>query len=258
MTPLSGCPAWSVALARAQQESRQRGDWGVSLLIPRALDNAGPRDQAWDWIARRYASLFPDWEIVVGLNPGTRWCKGAAVAAAMNRSRGAVLVIADSDCVVQPDALREAVRGVEQGAPWVVPHRLVHRLSEAQTAEWLASPAEGWRSPPSHNLARPSYAGFPGGGLVVVARPAFVATGGIPRIFVGWGEEDRVLALILDGLLGPHLRLGYDLVHLWHPQRSQYSFSALRNRRLRRKFELAAADPAALWRLVQRVRERAA
>lgn len=245
---------WPDALAEQQLASRRRGDRGVSVIVPRSPDGGGPRDRAWAWLARRYAALFPEWEVLEGMPPPGPWCKGAAVDQAVERARGAVLVIADADCVVAPEALREAVRRVEEGAPWVMPHRLFHRLNPSETAIWLGMPASEWRAPSAEVLAQRVYEGFPGGGLLVVSRPSFTAAGGIPRVFVGWGEEDRALALILDGLLGRHERLDYDLVHLWHPQESRRSLAARRNLFRFWRFARVANNPEALWRLVQRVR----
>lgn len=244
---------WPAAIVGQQLAGHQRGDRGVSILVPRAGDAGGPRDAAWAWLQKRYRALFPDWELLEGLAPRGVWCKGAAVEAALEQAHGAVLVIADADCVVAPAALREAVRRVEAGASWVVPHRLVHRLSQWQTSNYLTSPPGGaFLRPPTHDLARPPYEGFAGGGIVVLPRAGYVATGGIPRAFLGWGAEDEALALILDAFLGPHQRLEHDLVHLWHPPQPTRRTSKSRgNRDLFHYLRAAAGNLETLWGLVQ-------
>jgi len=202
------------AVVGAQLQALRRGDEGrVSILVPRRGDG-GPRDAAWAWLRRRYAELYPAWEIVEGTCPGEAWRKGVAVNDAARRASGDVFVVADCDCALPRAALTEAVAKLRPGC-WVIPHRLVHRLAEAPTARILggAPGTEGFGGP----TVREPYEGFAGGGVFVVSRAAFFAAGGFPTGFVGWGAEDETMATILNTLVGPWLRLEHDLWHLWHP-----------------------------------------
>jgi hypothetical protein len=239
-----------------QLEGWRRGCRGVSVVVPRAPDG-GPRDAAWRWVQARYRALFSDWEMVAAEGPaGETWCKGAVVARGLERARGRVLVVADADCVVAPEALREAVDLVERGAPWVVPHRMVYRLNEVETARWLARSPDSLSAPSSRpsDCARPPYLGYAGGGLVVVNRALYEVCGGIPRDFLGWGAEDEALAVILDTMLGPHHRLDYPLIHLWHPSARRGSLRAAyrANRTLLGHYLRARGNLPMMWALVQR------
>jgi hypothetical protein len=140
-----------------------------------------------------------------------------AAADALIRSHGETLIIADSDCVLPKEALIEAVELVRSGkAPWVVPHTLVKRLDREASAHVIA--ADPTVEPPfKGKLDRAQYTGFAGGGFIVVDASAWQAAGGIPTAFAGWGAEDEATAVILDTLVGPHVRLKHDLWHLWHP-----------------------------------------
>lgn len=225
---------------------------GVSVVIPWEPDG-GPRDRALEWVRRRYEALHPEWEVVVGRCPEAPWRKGVAIMDGIRRARGVVAVVADADVFVDPGTLREAVRRLRMGeAAWVIPHGKVYRLDEPSTARLLESdPAD---APPGGDLIRKPYRGFAGGGMVVVDRSEYQATGGIPEAFEGWGAEDECLGVILDTLLGRHDRLDADLWHLWHPPGRRTRDPGYRqNRALFRVFDRAAGDPAEMWELVQHV-----
>jgi hypothetical protein len=245
--------AWPAARTGAKLQSLRAGHRGVSVIVPRTVDGA-ERDAAWRWVRQRYETLFPDWRIIEGVGDANQWRKGEAIGKALKESTGSVLVIADADCVVPADALREAVAMVEAGTPWVVPHTLVHRLNPGETQAWLTTPVDRDVTPPDAGLMRGPYQGFSGGGILVVGRPEYEATGGIPRGFVGWGGEDEALSVILDTLIGPHARLPHDLIHLWHPtqrQRTTTRHQVHANRALYHRYLSCKDNPDLMWTLVQ-------
>jgi glycosyltransferase involved in cell wall biosynthesis len=242
------------ALTEYQLQAAQRGDRGVTVIVPRMHGDQPERSVAWGWLKRRLAAQFPDWQLVEGWT-GAPWRKGAAVANALTHASGRTLVLLDADCALPPEAFLEAVRLVESGqAPWVVPHTLVRRINQETTGELLAEAPTVTLPTPTLGLARPAYRGFAGGGCVVVSRAAYLATGGIPPQFVGWGSEDECLALVLDTLVGPHRRLKYGLLHLWHPERKRElgAMSLTRaNRDLLARYRAAAGHPSRMWQVVQ-------
>jgi glycosyltransferase involved in cell wall biosynthesis len=243
--------------AKLMNLRRQRH--GVSVLVPRRGDGA-ERDAAWQWVARRYAALHPDWEVVEGACPFPGpWRKGEAVADALHRSRGDTLVVADADCVLPDGALQEAVRLVQQReAPWVVPHTNVLRLTRKAT---LAFTGEDPTAAPPHgvergDLDRAAYTGFAGGGFIVVDASAWEATGGMPAAFAGWGAEDEATAVVLDTLVGPHVRLPNDLFHLWHPHARRSDTSKVQfahNRALFAAIRAYHGDPDGMFALLHRI-----
>lgn len=235
-------------------QSLRRGDMGTSLIVPLSDANPSSRQDSWDWLRQRYRALLPELEIVTAVYAGRPWCKGAAVNDAVARSTGEVLVIADADCWVAPHAIREAVEAVRTGAaPWVVPHGDVHRMDMESTDRVTAlEPSAGIDQVlQGAELIRRPYRGYAGGGVVVVSRPGFDYAGGFPDQFLGWGCEDEAFAVALDTLLGPHLRLGADLWHFWHPQGPRNAdVHYRRNRQLLASYRLASGDEDAMWRVV--------
>jgi glycosyltransferase involved in cell wall biosynthesis len=231
----------------------RRRHGGVSVLVPWRPDG-GARDRAWAWLRQRYGRLHPGWQIVESGPQTGAWRKGAAVADALDRATGDVLVIADADCVVEASELERATELVRsREAPWVVPHTRVKRLDEKSTAAVLGrDPAS---SDVSGRLSRQAYTGFAGGGIVIVRRSDYEASGGIPDRFEGWGAEDEALAAILDTLVGPHERFEGDLWHLWHgePRTRKAHRGSRENRRLFRLFQSARGHPDLMWELVHQV-----
>lgn len=241
---------------RAITENQLRGlraDWtGVAVVVPRDETPDAHRAAAWRYVREHYLTAHPDWQIVEGRSPADPWCKGAAVADALGRCGASTLVIADADCLISPDALREAVTAVRDGsAPWSVPHGDVHRLTEAATERFMNS-HEKEELP----LTRPAYPGFAGGGVFVVPRAAYEASGGIPRAFLGWGCEDEAVAVILDCLIGPHARGTTPLTHLWHPPQPTKADATVKttNRAKLRAVQAAArTGESTLWQVLTRL-----
>lgn len=234
---------------------RRKFDRGVSVIIPFRPDRA-ERDLSYDWVKRRYEGVHPDWEVVTGYCPDDEpWRKGVAVADALTRANGATLVIADSDCFIEPDALTNAVELVSRGqAEWVVPHTLVKRLDKESSVAVIGQDPCEVRNPEG-TLRRKSYEGYAGGGLLVVDRSDYEAAGGIPHVFVGWGAEDECLAVVLDTLIGEHTRFEYDLWHLYHsPTRRMRDSTYTANRSVLRLFMDYADDLDGMWDFVQHIR----
>lgn len=208
---------WRRAHTEAMLGALRRGCSGVSVIVPLGRREQPDRAKLWRHVRAWYEREFPAWEIVEGRAPIGPWCKGAAIADALERARGEILVIADADCLVDPVALEGAVSAVASGsAAWAVPHGDVVRLNAERTQAVLGGSVQPFEAHPDRQLARPRYPGFAGGGILVVPRVGYQAAGGIPRAFTGWGAEDQALAVILDCCLGPHWRGSADLVHLHH------------------------------------------
>lgn len=254
---------WTRSHVQAELAGLRRPYAGVDVVIPHRPDG-GPRDRSLAFTREHYAAQHPEWGVAVGTdNPAGRWSKGDAIRDALTRSSAAVIVIADGDCMVDAMALRGAVRLVETGAaPWAIPHRMVHRLSEPASLAWMArARAASHRLDVGDTFAasdiesedriRKPYVGFAGGGFIVVRRDRWDAMGGIPREFSAWGCEDEAVALILDTLLGPAVRGEADLVHLWHPPGERTKAPTYyANRQRLAKYRAAIGSADRMWELV--------
>lgn len=180
----------------------------VSIVIPWAPIGCPHRESAYAWVRARLAAAHPAWEVVEGVG-GAPWCKAAAVEDGLTRATGDVLIVHDADVVTD---LAPAVAALEGGAPWVMPHRVVRRLTlEASQAVYGGAAV-------SIDLAHDedAYRGWPGGGVVVLRCDDYERAP-LDRRFVGWSGEDASWSYALDTLVGPHVRFAADLVHLWHP-----------------------------------------
>jgi hypothetical protein len=118
-----------------------------------------------------------------------------------------MLVIADADVFVPPDALTEAAERAQSDVA-AIPHHRVHRLDQAATETFYGG---GWE--PTYD--RPPYRGVAGGGIVALRRDMYEHCPIDPR-FSGWGGEDVSWGWALNALGHVH-RGTADMWHLWHP-----------------------------------------
>lgn len=172
---------------------------------------------------------------------GDPWVKADAVADALSRADGDVLVVVDADVWV--DRLDVAVTVLGDVGRWVIPHHLVHRLTDPASEAVLAG-AEWADAAEMFGYAERPYPGWPGGGCVVVRREDYERAP-LDRRFVGFGQEDISWSLALDTLVGPHVRLDAPLWHLWHPPQPRL------NRRI------GSHEGEALWQRYRTARRRA-
>lgn len=219
------------------------------MIIPWGGDDPDRR-RAFDWCAARWRARYPDWQVMVGVDPYRQphdpWVKARAVHAAVHDTKAPVLVVADAD--VACDGTHLAVLAVDQGAPWAVPHKLVWRLTEPQTRMVFAGlPPE--RFGPDELEEHP-YPGIAGGGIVVIPRAAWDQAPLDPR-FEGWGGEDNAWGWALTTLVGAPWRGGWRLWHLWHPPQARLSrqTGSRASSDLRRRYRAARRNPARMSQL---------
>jgi hypothetical protein len=216
----------------------------VSVLVPARLD--AQRARLWEFLRPRWEAL--GYELVEGDSSTRAWCKARAVADALARAVGQVLVVADAD--VWCDGVPAAVAAVRRGAAWAIPHYRVCRLTRPATDEVLRSGAWPGRPVPTTYAQRP-YPGRPGGGIVVLSRDTYAKAPIDPR-FTGWGQEDESWALALGTLAGRCWRGTADLWHLWHDPapRLNRTTGSRQSMMLHRRYSLAARQPARMRALL--------
>jgi len=221
---------WTRQRTTAQLKSIRRNDHGVAIIMPRDRLSSD-RSRVAARVMAHYKANHPEWPIIIGHPRGTVWIKGEAIADALTRTTADVIIIADADCMVDPEALRMSVGAVLNGAAWSMPHRLVHRAGKQMTEQIYLSqePTAPLVLPDRHSVDRDPYEGFLGGGIVVTRRVWYEAIGGFPKTMRGWGSEDQALATACLTLLGPCIRGDADLLHLYHTpqQKEQRSISNL-------------------------------
>ena len=148
------------------------------------------REAAWEWVHKQYESL--GWPVYEGHAPVGKWCKAAALQDAISQTSADVLVVADAD--VWTDNLPAAIAAIAD-APWVVPHRVVYRLTEPASVRYMAG------EPDLTDLDQEPYIGRAGGGVTIVTRDVWEQVPMDPR-FLGWGDEDDAWCYALTTLIG--------------------------------------------------------
>lgn len=199
------------------------------------------REAAWAHLQRRWAHEHPGWEVVQGHAPDGPWCKADAVADGLARTIGDVLVVADAD--VWTEHVTDAVAAVEQGAPWTIPHLMVHRLTPDTTRDTILGVQPLTTGLP---VEREPYPGYPGGGITILPRALYEQVPLDPR-YRGWGQEDESWALALHTLAGEPWRGTEPLYHLWHPpqprSRTSRHWGSEESKALFHRYQRAAHNP---------------
>lgn len=169
--------------------------------------------------------------------------KAEALWPAIEASSAEIIAIHDAD--VWTEGLGDALRAVQEGAAWAVPHRTVIRLSEAGTRAYAVG--EPWEGQESDRRRL----GVVGGGVIVAHRDVLLDVPMDPR-FVGYGQEDASWGYALRCLVGEPWRGEADLIHLWHPPQGRLSrkYGSLESRRLFRRYYAARKNPEAMRSLI--------
>lgn len=223
----------------------------VDVIVPASTSDDAHRLASRQWVVRRYRTLHADWPVAVALHTGP-WCKAEAVNPIAADSDADVLVLADADSFVAPDALRASVADVTSGRhDWAVPAFQVRRMTEAASRAVLELDPDTLPDPRSPVVR--SHSLLPGGGIVVVSRALWLDADGYDPRFIGWGGEDYALGCALRALSGhyAHKQPGV-LWHLWHPPApSNGGLLPDESAALATHYRAAKHDPAAMRSLIQ-------
>lgn len=149
------------------------------------------------------------WPIYEGDSEGP-WARAAACnRASETAGQWDFALVADTDTICDPDAIRRAMAWVADTRGGVRPHGERRMLTQAGTLVYCQ---RGWDAlEPSHFAKQ-----WAGGGLLVIHREAWEAVGGYDETYVGWGYEDTAMALNLLTKASWD-RLPGRAVHLYHP-----------------------------------------
>jgi hypothetical protein len=223
----------------------------VCVVVP-FRGGCSHREAAWEFVRRLYVERHPDWVVVEAEAPTGEWCKGAAINPVIDGCEADIVIQADGD--VWCGGLAEAVGAVRGGAPWAIPHTMVHRLSEDGTRDVLAGEPWPGEDDKSAHAQRP-YQGVAGGGILVASREALLAAP-LDRRFRGWGQDDEAHALALNALVGQPWRGDAPLFHLWHPPQPRITRrrGSRESWRLRCRYVRCRDDPAAMAALLEESR----
>lgn len=215
----------------------------VVILVPRR-EGFAQRDRLWAWCKAWWAREFPELPIIEGHHNGGLFNRSAAVnTAAAKAGDWDVALIVDSDVLVDPDHVREAVRiSVEQGR-MVVPFTVRHNLNQRGTERIMG----GERGPWEGFIAQNFYDQH--SSVIAVPRNVWQTVGGFDETFAGWGMEDTAFAISVITLVGPLVNMEGECWHLWHPtapEGHRGTPSAIANRARGARYQAAMGDADAI------------
>lgn len=186
----------------------------VSVVFPYRAGEPH-RDRAFEWVLEKFAWHYPDWEVVIGeCDPSRPFNRSEAIIDGALKASNETLVISDADVWCEGIDV-SAEFAAEHG--WVVPYRLLFRLSEASTQRLYDG--ANWRHlelSRDNDQDRKPYVGNETGTALVIQRELLLDIPPDVR-FIGWGGEDIAWGYALRKLHGLAKRTNFDIVHLWHP-----------------------------------------
>lgn len=208
----------------------------VVVLVPWRSDG-GWRDRLWEF-CRSVWTAEHSWPVFEGVSPDGPFNRSAAVNdAATQAGDWDVAVILDTDVLVDPDAVREAVERADETGRLVITHSRridVNRVGTQQIltrGRVLVRP--GWRQ----NVWAESESS-----CVAVSRRLWDRVGGFDERFRGWGYEDSAFRIACELVAGEAIKLPGDVLHLWH-ERASTPDSPLRAKNAQLLARYRAASP---------------
>ena len=197
----------------------------VVVLVPRREDG-GWRDHVWKWVKARWASEFPDWQVVEGHDSG----KGLfSRCEALNRpaveaGQWDVAVVADADSITSPVQSAAAVGWAATTGRLVYAFDEFLYLSRHMTTEILNGYGGAWEPGVEWSLENTQSS------QIVVPRALWDEVQGFDPGFDGWGFEDVAFASACETLGGNAVRVPGPVWHLWHPPSTDPTHARMANR----------------------------
>lgn len=193
----------------------------LSIIIPFAGDNGGPRDRAAAWCYRRWAYLCKSCGIhadmmIRGPQPsdGERMNLCAITNRAIADSTAPYLLITPADMFLTHSTFAAAMRQLLLGAsPAIIPHDMHIRLSKENTAMLLSRDA----NTDILGVSLGADGGYSNDCCLLVSRAAHDAVNGYDERFAGYGCEEHAYLMAMRTLCGEIPTLSGNLYHLWHP-----------------------------------------
>jgi len=232
------------------------------MLVPfRASGSDDVRVRSWDWIRRRWETMFPEAELCIGTDEGEPFSKSVAVNDAYRKSSGDMLIIVDADSWVERDAVSMGIRIAENKEHLVVPWWKAYRFNKGLSEMVMGCDPAG-PNPVTAAMKKecdgtgpsPASAAM----VLCIQRVAFERVGGMDPRFRGWGSEDVSFGLACWTLLGRNEYSMGEAYGLFHPQplnndgfRIWDNDEGMRNMPLYDRYADAQADPYRMTEICQ-------
>ncbi len=170
------------------------------------------------------AAFPPGVRHLLARNPGL-FNKAWGINVGFRCSAGDILVVADTDMLVESAGLQRTVDAVERELDIARPYRYLIDMTREQSRGWLDGGELPSQPVQDHGFGR-YYQGEQiclAGGLFVIRRKFFEQLGGFDERFRGWGGEDDAFSLRAEAV-STRCAIARDGVacHLWHPRQASH------------------------------------
>jgi glycosyltransferase involved in cell wall biosynthesis len=154
-----------------------------------------------------------------------KYNKAHMAHAAVEKSKGEVLVFFDADVKIEIKTLKMAISAVCRDTyRWAAPNTHVLRLTEEETVQHLSGNL-------SLKYKNAPYIGQDCGGLFVMSKDFWQEIGGFDVRFVGWGGEDSALSILACAYSKPWRPKDTTILwHLWHPEQKSKVTGVMKSR----------------------------
>ena len=217
----------------------------VRVAVPRRQDG-GQRDRLWDFCR----GFWNQWDVVEGHHEDGPFNRSAAINEAAS-GKWDLLVIADSDVVIDMKQVADAISMASERGCMVLPYSAGRRMMMPEEAT-LRALEEGFDEMTWLREAIPDPYAAHSSSVVVVRRDLWDRVGGFDERFVGWGGEDDAFAAACQ-CLGGRVRVAGEVWHLWHEPmkgRSRAEPAYLDNKRLAQRYMRAARRPVDMMKIL--------
>jgi len=183
----------------------------VAVLVPWRLSDPH-RERLWTFCKAWWLERHPDWPIFEAPGPVGLFNRAAAVnQAARQAGDWDVALVLDTDVIVNPEAVNEAVHRASTTGRLIITHSRRVDLTRNGTEKVLA----GYRGPWTRRPIMDRAWDVSESSCIAVPRTLFDAVGGFDERFAGWGYEDTAFVIACERTAGFE-KLPGDVFHLWH------------------------------------------
>ncbi|WP_373601534.1 galactosyltransferase-related protein [Paraclostridium bifermentans] len=199
----------------------------VSILVPHR-NGEFYRDRNWKYLKNIYNCLIPDAEICLGDTSSIPYSKSEAVNNAFKKATREILVIMDSDILIDIESLNTAISIVDK-YKFILPYNKLVRLDEKSTEKILNKELLNIEDIDISNNSIIKEESRMVGGIYVTTKEVYKNIGGFDERFRGWGGEDDAVLSCVKYIYGKYHRLDNILYHLYHTRQHQNAECRIKN-----------------------------
>jgi hypothetical protein len=189
----------------------------VSVVIPFA-DVGEDRSRIWEWLEPYWMERLHYCEFILQEGPAEGFSKTATLNTGIERASGSVIVAMDADTLMSEFQIEQAIQIARRGS-WAMPYDRMLRVREDDTLTVLEQ--DPWHFDPIGQVKQSRCKEQPkavkyGAMCQVFPKAAWEDLNGFDERFVGWGQEDEAMKMVLDTLWKPAEIVSGPIFHMWH------------------------------------------